>query len=275
MLSRLPKTLVFFILILGIQILPVSAGNCFSLPRDPDDNTPAKPASIWATCKNRPDQWACADPSIDFPTVECLAADMRTCGIVGTGPTIFYSFGATTVQVRTRFRDTLDPRGIMWNDVLDEKYGDEVLKKRFADFRLDIPTRLTVYTARFAEAMATVASGEVFFAVKNYDGEGGGKGAYQTPTTSGINVWRTYEFPTLQRNKDVTSVVSIDINNDNSRSVDWKPDGDMELLPASGASSLNVPSVPGCSVKFRRDASCVAPLICETDGEDEECEEDE
>lgn len=216
-----PNASLSLLLVLATNLTLILAGNCFSAPRDPQDpDTAVEPASIWAKCKHRPAQWACSHPEISFPTVECLAADMKTCGTVGTGPSIFYSFGATTVEVRTGFRDKIDPRGVMWNDALDEQYLDEVLKARQADFRLDLPNRLTVYTARYAEALATVASGEVFFAVKHYDGDGGGKGAYQLPDQTKVtNVWRAYEFPTLQRNKAVTKVTSIDISKNNNKSV--------------------------------------------------------
>lgn len=76
----------------------------------------------WTPCKNGPwwlKKWACASRNIDFPTVECLKKDMETCGNVSSGPSIFYSFGAETVDVRKPIRDTMEPKGVMWNDALD------------------------------------------------------------------------------------------------------------------------------------------------------------
>ncbi|KAJ5168914.1 uncharacterized protein N7482_004508 [Penicillium canariense] len=159
----------------------------------------------------------------------------------------------------------------MWNDALDEQYVDEVLQARFMDFRLDLPNRLIVYTARYAEALAMVASGEVFFAVKSFDGEGGGQGAYQLPLQGAANVWRSYEFPTLQRNSAVTKVTSIDISNNNHKSVDWQPNKGLEELPASTASSLVPPAPATCNAKFKRDSSaCVVPTLCSEECEDED-----
>lgn len=101
------------------------AGQCLSICPDPQDcpegpPNPGEPLPLWQSCPNGPApgaQWACQDPSLDFPTVDCLAADMRTCGLVGQGgrSTVFYSFGSTTSLTRP-VRDSLNPRGVMWNE---------------------------------------------------------------------------------------------------------------------------------------------------------------
>ena len=76
---------------------------------------------------NRPaagEKWACEAEDLIFPTVECILADMKTCGNVGEN-TVFYSFGANTVQARTGLRDGLTPKGTMFNDALDENVSRE------------------------------------------------------------------------------------------------------------------------------------------------------
>lgn len=186
---------------------------------------------------------------------------MKTCGLIGQGgrSTIFYSFGAKTVQVRAGFRDTLNPKGVMFNDALDGDYFNTVIN--VPRFHLDHTARQKIFTARYAEAMATVSTGEVFIVVKKYNGEGGGQGAYQMPLPddSNVNVWRLYEFPTLQRNTDVTKVTSVDLSNNFQRHVDWQPDSGDQELPQSGASDLVVPPPPpGYARKMKRQAAgCV------------------
>lgn len=255
-------SLISVLYLLSFHTASTLAGQCLSLCRDPDDCPPAAPEPdetppIWQTCPSGPadgTKWACQADDIDFPTVDCLVADMRTCGLIGQGgrPTVFYSFGATTVQARTQFRDTLTPKGVMFNDAIDENYWNTVLNVQ--KFHMDIQARMTVLVARYAEAMATVSTGEVFFVVKNFNGDGGGQGAYQMPLPGnpGPNVWRAYEFPTLQRNSGVTRVTSVDLSNGLARSVDWQPNQGLEELPASGASGLVVPPLPpGCAAVAR------------------------
>ncbi|KAL8726756.1 MAG: hypothetical protein Q9181_005935 [Wetmoreana brouardii] len=263
--------------LLGIHVTYTLAGQCLSICRDPDDCPPeaAQPGEtppIWQTCPGGPGngaQWACQASDIDFPTVACLVADMQTCGLIGAGgrSTVFYSFGATTVEARTKFRDTLNPKGVMFNDALDADYWDNVLN--LPKFHMDQSARMTILVARYAEAMATVSTGEVFFVVQKYNGDGGGHGAYQLPTdTTNPNVWRAYEFPTLQRNPAVTRVTSVDLSNNQNQHVDWQPNNNDPQLPASGASDLVVPPPPpGCPQKVKRAAAaCVTCITFATPG---------
>ena len=186
---------------------------------------------------------------------------MRTCGLIGQGgrSTVFYSFGATTIEVRTQFRDTLNPQGVMFNDALDEDYWNTVIN--VPNFHMDNPNTQKVLTARYAEAMATVSTGEVFLVVRNYNGDGGGQGAYQNPLPGDTNpnIWRLYEFPTLQRNSAITMVTSIDLTDNLAQHVDWRPNSNDEELPPSGASDLPVPPPPpGCVRRIKRQAApCV------------------
>ena len=265
--------LIYFLYLLSIHITFTLAGNCLSLCRDPDDcppgpTQPNESPPIWQTCPGGPAtgaQWACQAPDVPFPTVACLTADMRTCGLIGQDgrSTVFYSFGVATVQARTQFRDTLDPKGVMFNDALDEDYWNSVLND--PKFHLDINGRRAVLVARYAEAMATVSTGEVFLVVKKYDGEGGGQGAYQNPLPGDntVNVWRNYEFPTLQRNAAVTKVTSLDLTDNLKRHVDWQPNSGNEELPAHPADGLEVPDPPeGCAARRRkRQATACATCI--------------
>ena len=260
--------LIFLLYLFSIHTTYTLAGQCLSICRDPDDCPPssARP-SDWQNCPSGPAngaRWACQASNIDFPTVACLIADMRTCGLIGQGgrSTVFYSFGATTVDARTKVRDTLDPKGVLFNDALDEDYWNLVIN--VAKFHLYDDRRHAVFVARYAEAMATVSTGEVFLVVKNYNGAGGGQGAYQNPLPGDTNknVWRSYEFPTLQRNAAVTQVTSIDLSDNLERHVDWQPNSNREELPASGASDLPVPPPPpGCARRMKRQAAACVTCI--------------
>ncbi|KAI4175505.1 MAG: hypothetical protein LQ343_001705 [Gyalolechia ehrenbergii] len=260
--------------LLGIHVTHTLAGPCLSVWRDPD-NCPQKAAQpsetppIWQTCPSGPAngaQWACQASDIDFPTVACLVADMKTCGLIGAGGrnTVFYSFGAPTAQARTKFRDTLSPKGVMFNDALDADYWNKVVN--LTRFHMDQSTRKPVLVARYAEAMATASTGEVFVVVQKYNGDRGGKGAYQLPTdTTNPNMWRAYVFPTLQRNSAVTSVTSVDLSDNLNRHVDWQPNNNDPELPASGASGLVVPPPPpGCPQKVKRKRAAAACVTCIT-----------
>ena len=257
------------------------AGSCFSSicqnPFDMCDEEPEANQRTWQQCMNRPaqgEQWACADPALPFPTVDCLVADMRTCGVVGQGgaQTVFYSFGCTTVIARTNVRDTLTPPGVMFNDALlgDDEYLRMIYTHpnyAMSDTTNKNPqgmTRQNVFVARYSEALATVSTGAILFVVNARDNgqQGGGLGAYQNPLPSDVipNAWRTYEFPTLQRNPDVTSVTSIDATNGFTRTVDWQPNNNDEELPPSNAASLAVPAAAVSKMKIKRDSSvCAAP----------------
>lgn len=65
--------------------------------------------------------WISAQNRDLFPTVSNIKTDMQRYGNIGTGPTIFYSFGAKTLEARG-FRYTLNPQGIMFNDSLPSKW---------------------------------------------------------------------------------------------------------------------------------------------------------
>lgn len=175
-------------------------------------------------------------------------------------------------MARTNVRDTLTPPGVMFNDALlgDDEYLNMIYTH--PNYAMDDNTnknaqgmtRQNVFVARYSEALATVSTGAILFVVNARDNgqPGGGLGAYQSPLPSDIipNAWRTYEFPTLQRNPGVISVTSIDATNGFARTVDWQPNNNDEELPPSNAASLVVPAAAASKMKMKRDISvCAAP----------------
>jgi len=256
-------TLISLFLILGAHILPALAGSCLSRLRDSQGDSSYD--AQWAKCKTHPKQWACEHPSITFPTVDCLKEDMRTCGIVGTGPSIFYSFGATTTQARENLRDKLNPKGVMYNDALDRKYFIKVLEGR-EQFKLGQQNRMQVFRDRYAQALAEVAKDEVFMVMLNYNGEFGGTGIYQNSREGEpANVWTKIELPTLQKNRQVRKITSVSVSDGYKHHVDWQP-GKGRVLPFQDTRQTPVPAPqPG-----KRDANQCT--LDETE-DNEECEE--
>lgn len=120
--------------ILFLYVQDVLAGNCISVRRDPDGlaaPAPAEPdppqSSWYEDCVDFTGDapaggWNSAKENVKFPTVESIIADMTACGNIGRGPSMFYSFGVPTVQARTKFRDTVQPQAIMFNDALPDAW---------------------------------------------------------------------------------------------------------------------------------------------------------
>jgi hypothetical protein len=256
--------------------MSAAAGSCFSDQSEDAQPAPAGPTQARKTCPNGPPEgglWACEDPRIDFPTVECLTADVKTCGIIGANnaQSVFYSFGVDQNNIGA-LRDRLTPPGNMYNDMLDDDYWNRVMFGRRDTFRLEIPARLQVFIARSAEAYAAACSGEVLVYVGQRQGLSGGMGAFQLPDPSkpGPNILRTYELPSLQRNSAVTRIVSVDVSNNFQHDVDWEngqsaPGLNNPLIPESPASTLPVPAVPARLRKSRRDGNiteAAVPVIC-------------
>lgn len=127
--------------ILGLWILRASSVNlkcllcCCQNPGDDCGNDPNQqqanpppppgvlPGAKWRQCNARPpkgQKWACEDDGLDFPTVDCLVQDIKTCDLLNKdgASTIFYSFGVATKEARPKVRDKLDPHGVMFNDGL-------------------------------------------------------------------------------------------------------------------------------------------------------------
>ncbi|KAH6642048.1 hypothetical protein C7974DRAFT_384737 [Boeremia exigua] len=191
--------------------------------------------------KGIPKKWACLDPKIDFPTVDCIAADIEACGTLAANPALFYSFGATTIEVRTKIRDTLTPRPVMFNDALPKDWDNKIsAEPRFGLTQGKIADpgfqkRYDAYVNRFSAAMAKAAKGEVIIVTQTRTSRNQGEGAYSKPDpqTPAENRWRVYEFPIAQRNPKVTSVVSYALQeNPLKKVVDFQPNGAKgELLP--------------------------------------------
>lgn len=248
-------------IILGWHTLSITAGNCFSDQSESPVPAPIGPLKPGKKCPNGPaegDLWACEDPSIDFPTVECLTADIKTCGIIGlnNAPSIFYSFGINN-NIIGRLRDQVTPLGNLYNDMLDNAYWDRAIHSRKDTFKLAIQDRGDLFSARTMEAYAATVSGDVLVYVGQRVGISG-LGAFQLGKPGEINMLRTYELPTLQRNAAVTRIISVDFSNNYHQDVDWEhgqspPGLDNPLLPASPASDEPVPPVPARFRKARRD----------------------
>lgn len=224
-------------LVLGVLANQALAGCGLSkLCPDPD------PAGKWLnSCpKGIPKKWACLDPSIDFPTVDCIVADLIACGTLDKNQVLLYSYGATTVEVRTKVRDKLNPRPVMFNDALPDEWHDAMASEERFGLREgktadpDVPKRNDAFVNRFSAALTKAAKGEVILVTASRTSKFGGSGAYSKPDpkTSKENVWRTYEFPLAQRNPDVTSVVSYALDEEPLKKVvDWEPGKGGEMLP--------------------------------------------
>ncbi|KAK5457174.1 hypothetical protein LTS15_004955 [Exophiala xenobiotica] len=158
--SKIIRTLSILSILLGTQIKSTTAGNCFSDQSEDLGSAPTVPTKVIKKCLNGPaagELWACQDPSIDFPTVECLTADIKTCGILGAdnAPSIFYSFGVDEEHINS-LRDQVTPLGNLYRDMLDDDYTKTVLNGRYEPFRLDIRARAQVFLALSIEAYATI-----------------------------------------------------------------------------------------------------------------------
>lgn len=298
--------------VLTTHITSTWAGQCFSCCCQNSDSedcemtplgapTVRPPApSMWVGCNNRPldgQTWACEDPNLDFPTVECLVEDMRTCGVVGNNgaSTVFYSFGVGTPETRPNVRDKLTPKGVMFNDGLlsDGDWYTKVAENR--RFNIADPTvmsdptknsfnmkRQNIFVARYSEALARASAGEVFIVYRDRVGLGGKDGdldgAYQldipADPNSGNpeqknplpNAWRTYEFGTLQRNSAVTKITGVETNNNYAKTTDWEPNKGLKVMPPSIAMELVLPGgpAPGCNAKMKRDDSACATACVPT-----------
>jgi hypothetical protein len=223
-------------LIIGLLANKAMAGCMMSRQAD------CTPGAQWLNkCpKGMPKKWACLDPKIDFPTVECIAADIIACGTLEKNPALFYSFGATTIEVRTKVRDKLNPKPVMFNDALPQDWDDKVTRDpRFGLLQGKIAdpgylARYDAYVNRFSAAMAKVAQGEVIVVTATRTSRNTGNGAYSLPDpqTPAENRWRLYEFPIAQRNPKVTSVVSYALEEKPLKKVvDFQPGVKGAVLP--------------------------------------------
>ena len=72
--------------------------------------------------------------------------------------------------------------------------------------------------------MTMESSGTAYIVVLHRVGDHGGIGAYQNAKQDVFgNKWREYEFPTLQRNPRITSVISVDSSDGWAMTEDWNP----------------------------------------------------
>ena len=122
----------------------------------------------------------------------------------------------------------------MFNDALGDEWWATIKA-----FGFDNILRQQVFTARFGQAMARVSHGIAYFA------GGFGTSAYTIPNSNNPpNVWRTYEFPELQKNPLVSYVVRANPqgNRPFPTIVDYDPTiPSNPRLPYTDADTLPVP----------------------------------
>ncbi|KIW89865.1 uncharacterized protein Z519_09294 [Cladophialophora bantiana CBS 173.52] len=256
--------------------MPALAGSCFSdqsnvVQEDSSDDTASNKVCLGVPPPG--ELWACQDPSIYFPTVECLLADIKTCGIIGANgaQSVFYAFGVIKKGIGA-LRDQLTPMGNVYYDILDDNYWETVMSApsvpqtdpKSSRFRWDVRERTDLLIARSAEAFALATSGDAILYVGQRKGNGDLLGAFQLPpaTQTDPNIWRTYELPVLQRNTAVARIISIDVSNNNQQSIEREngqspPGLDNPLLPEGSASAILVPPAPSlppaaAPARFRR-----------------------
>ncbi len=175
----------------------------------PGSRGPA-PGPTWAGCTVGPlpdNNGPVRTLPLDFPTVDCLVQDIKTCKVVGKEGTshVFYSFGTDTESARLNVRDKLNGKGTMFNDGLmsdGPKSGGWAAKVLYNPlFDIGDPKRVVdpsknsyrmarnnKFVARYSEARARACAGEVFFVYKDCQGGGGLNdglgGIYQKPLDS-------------------------------------------------------------------------------------------
>ncbi|KAI1119752.1 hypothetical protein F5Y10DRAFT_291151 [Nemania abortiva] len=248
----------FALLFLRFLVHKATAGGCISSIRDPDSDSDTPDNENWADCLNPEPEggWACNKPELSFPNLECIKADLMSCGILGRGPTVFYSMGATTVEVRQGLRDQLTPKGVMFNDAMGRQWWEPIGAR--TDFHLEQPERQAYFRNLFAIAMAQLSFGEVFLATRSRISKAeppGDPGIFQNPITF-PNIWREMELPTLMRNTDITAITHVDIENDYQRTTDWRQGDDPERFPLPDVDPNNPPPI----VMRRRDVeACPFP----------------
>lgn len=191
--------------------------------------------SIWRSCETKyPGPWQSAQNGAFFPTVNDIKTDMQRCGNIGqTGPTIFYSFGAKTIEARG-FRDSLEMKANMFNDALPTGWFTDVGNA----VNLVAADRQALLVARYGQAMAELSNGEVFLVVPP------GSDPYTIPRDGPgerPNVWRHYEFPTLQRNTAITQVTGVINAIPYDRNTGWLPNNPnyADLPPSDADSQVN------------------------------------
>jgi hypothetical protein len=240
-----------YFLVLAIALFADKAmAGC--IPSKPAKSVPG-PQWLNKCPRGIPRQWACQDPKITFPTVDCIAADIEACGALENNPALFYSFGAKVDDVRTKVRDKLSPKPVMFNDVLPLDWEKRVIEHprfglvqgKIADPRY--MERYDAYIHRRSAAMAQAAKGEVILVTLKRTSENTGVGAYSLPDPKDCaeNTWRVYEFPMAQRNSRVTSVASYALEEKPLKKVvDFQPGRKGMMLPEPSFPNPPKPASP-------------------------------
>lgn len=231
--------------LLSFAVSTVHAGGCLSAIRDPDAPADQPITDPWAKCPNDPPPagWACLGDNIRFPTLDCIRADIVSCGNIGSGPTVFYSFGVATQEVRENVRDKLDPRGMMFNDALDSSWWDGVTNtERFG--LADNQARQAYLRNIYAAAMAQASAGEVFLVTASRTSAATDPeqpGIFQNPLNPNDNIWREFELPNLQRNDQIDAITNVAKDEDWAKTTDWRR-GDDNVFPLPDIDPNNPPA---------------------------------
>ncbi|KAH8586001.1 hypothetical protein B0O99DRAFT_695901 [Bisporella sp. PMI_857] len=214
-------------------------------------------------CKGKPKDgvWESSKANLDsMPTVQDIVHDIKTCGLVGSMPTLFYSFGITTAQAR-EWRDNtehgLGGKGIMFNDALDDDWWKMVEK-----FKPIPPLRDKALVARFSAALAIASRAEIFLVTGSEVANGGG--AYTVPHDP-KNHWRKWEFPKVQRNALVTRVTVVDGGTSPfNRKLGWLPFHEDKYpgLPENDADNEDTGKIPpGAATATKSQPSTPKPTV--------------
>lgn len=182
--------------------------------------------------------WISAQNGDLFSTVTEIKTEMQQYGNNGTGPTVFYSFGAKTSEARG-FRDTLNRQGIMFNDILpcgwftgSGSVGEAV--------NLVAKGRQALLVARISQGMAELSHGEVFLVVppdiNPYT-------ILKDNCNATPNVWRQVEFPTIQRNSAITQVTKVINAAPYERQIGWLPNDPQYLVLTPSNAETQVSSL--------------------------------
>ena len=209
-----------------------------------------------------PNRWACQSFELEFPTVDCIRKDLLTCGNAIIHNPLFWSFG-TTAEDYLDFMSSLRLGFVNYNLLLGpEWFWDVFANPKFAV----VPgtPRYDLLVSRISLAWASICRGIAYLVVKqrngtaNFDSRGDpgigghkGRGAYQysfpgLTSRSGYkqyNKWRVFEFPALQRNKNVSSVITADVSKDFELTRDWRFGQNSSLMPVLDPDQIPVPPI--------------------------------
>lgn len=202
--------------------------------------------------------WALEICPSRWPFHSCQSHKNRHAALrkVGTGPSIFYSFGAKTPEARG-FRDSLSPQGNSFNDLLPSGW---FVGHRSVGEAVNL-LRQALLVARFSQAMAELSRGEKFLIVTP------DINPYTIPKdTFDImpNVWRQYAFPTIQRNSAIMQVTTVINAAPYERQTGWLPNNPqcLVLQPSNADSQVSSLFLPANVMIILKFFTPPVPMTC-------------